>query len=383
MSLKILVSAGEASGDRYAAGVVAALRRQRPDADFFGCTGLEMRAAGVRTVVDAASLSVVGLVEVLHHIPRIYGEYRKLIAAAERERPDLAILTDSPDFHLRLARQLHRRGIPVYYLVAPQAWAWREGRVRQLQRNVRELHCIFPFEENFFRQCGVDAYYIGHPLARIIGPRFSREDFFRKHRIPGDRPLITLCPGSRRGEIARHLPTLRDAVGRIAARRACTFLLAAPAGTAERFGSGFFDALTGDGTVKMTEGETWDAMAHSTVTLAASGTVTMEAALLGAPMVTFYKVTPVSWVLGKLLVKVPYFSMVNLVAGRKVVAELIQQDMTGQGLATETLRLLDSPESVAKMKEELAAVRSALQTGHDPMEESARRVLASIKEEVR
>ncbi|MBN9661925.1 MAG: lipid-A-disaccharide synthase [Acidobacteria bacterium] len=383
MPLKILVSAGEASGDRYAAGVVAALRRQCPEADFFGCTGLEMRAAGVRTVVDAASLSVVGLVEVLHHIPRIYGEYRKLIAVAESERPDLAILTDSPDFHLRLARQLHRRGIPVYYLVAPQAWAWREGRVRQLQRNVRELHCIFPFEEGFFRQRGVNAYYIGHPLARVIGPRLSREEFFRKHRIPGDRPLITLCPGSRRGEIGRHLPTLRDAVSRIAARRACTFLLAAPAGTAERFGPGFFDPLTGDGAVKMAEGETWDAMAHSTVTLAASGTVTMEAALLGAPMVTFYKVTPVSWALGKMLVKVPYFSMVNLVAGRKVVAELIQQDMTGPALATETLRLLDSPDSVAKMKEELAAVRSALETGHDPMEESAGRILSSIKEEVR
>ncbi|MGC4050813.1 MAG: hypothetical protein QM757_15675 [Paludibaculum sp.] len=201
--------------------------------------------------------------------------------------------------------------------------------------------------------------------------------------MPGDRPLITLCPGSRKGEIARHLPTLRDAVGQITARRACTFLLAAPAGAAERFGGGFFDVLTGDGTVKVAEGETWDAMAHSTVTLAASGTVTMEAALLGAPMVTFYKVTPVSWALGKMLVKVPYFSMVNLVAGRKVVAELIQQDMTGQALATETLRLLDSPESMAKMKEELAAVRSALETGHDPMEESAGRILSSIKEEVR
>lgn len=383
MPLKILVSAGEASGDRYAAGVVSALRGLGAEADFFGCTGLEMRAAGVRTVVDAASLSVVGLVEVLHHIPRIYGEYRKLIAAAERERPDLAILTDSPDFHLRLAAQLKRRGIPVFYLVAPQAWAWRAGRARQLQRNVRELHCIFPFEEGFFRPRGVQAYYIGHPLARVVRPRYSREEFFGKHRIVGDRPLITFCPGSRKGEIARHLPALRAAAGRMAAERACTFVVAAPAGSGERFGPGFFDELTGDGLVRLVEGETWDAMAHATVTLAASGTVTMEAALLGAPMVTFYKVTPVSWALGKMLVKVPYYSMVNLVAGRKVVPELIQQEMTGDALATEALRLLREPERVVKMKAELSAVREALETGHDPMEESARRILASIQEEVR
>ena len=160
----------------------------------------------MRTVVDAASLAVVGLLEVVAHIPRIYGEYRKLLAAAGEEKPDLAILTDSPDFHLRVARRLHRQGVPVVYLVAPQAWAWRKGRLKAMRRTVRRLLCIFPFEEAFFTRAGVKATYIGHPLAGLVAPSLSREEFFRKHGLAAGRPLIAVLPGSRRGEAARHLP---------------------------------------------------------------------------------------------------------------------------------------------------------------------------------
>src|SRR5450432_608830 len=167
---KILVSAGEASGDLYASLVVEELRRLAPKAEFFGCTGPRLRAAGVRTVVDAASLAVVGLLEVVWDIPRIHREYRKLLAAAELERPELAILTDSPDFHLRLARKLHRQGVPVVYLVAPQVWAWRKGRLRGMRRSLRHVLCIFPFEEEFFRSHGLPATYIGHPLAGRVKP---------------------------------------------------------------------------------------------------------------------------------------------------------------------------------------------------------------------
>ena len=382
MPVQILVSAGEASGDHYAAGVVAHLRELMPGAEFFGCTGAEMRAAGVRTVVDSASLSVLGLVEVLHHIPRIYGEFRKLVRAAKEIRPAAAILTDSPDFHLRLAAKLHKMGIPVFYLVAPQAWAWRAGRARTLQRNVRELHCIFPFEEKFFRDRGVNAYYIGHPLAGTVRPTLDRESFFRKHEIRTGLPLVTLCPGSRRGETARHLAPLREAVERIAARRPATFVLAIPAGARERYGAEFYEPLSGEKLVRIVEGETRDAMAHADVTLAASGTVTMEGALLGSPLVSFYRVTPLTWYIGRPLVNVPFYTMVNLVAGRRVIPELIQDDMTGERIAEEALILLKSESARTEMKAGLNEVARLLSSHGDPLEESARRIATSLLRDI-
>ena len=375
---KILVSAGEASGDLYASLVVEELRRKLPDVEFFGCTGPKLRAAGVRTVVDAASLAVVGLIEVIHHIPRIYGEYKKLLAAAEREQPELAILTDSPDFHLRVARQLHRRNVPVVYLVAPQAWAWRKGRVREMRRTLRQLLCIFPFEEAFFRQHGVPATYIGHPLAGLVRPSLTRDEFFRKHRLAAERPLITILPGSRRGESARHMPALLDAVERIYREQAVNFVLPASVTT----GVKFFAERIGGAPVRVIEGESWDAMAHSNLALAASGTVTVEAALLGAPMVTFYKVTGVSWLMGKALVDVPFYSMVNLIAGRKIVPELMQGQMTGDNLAREALRLLHDEAARADMKAGLNEVCEKLAGGAAAPERAARAIQEILEGQV-
>ena len=356
MPRKILVSAGEASGDLYAALLVDELRRSQPDVEFFGCTGPRLRAAGVRTVVDAASLAVVGLIEVVHHIPRIYGEYRKLLAAARDERPDLAILTDSPDFHLRVARRLERQGVPVVYLVAPQAWAWRKGRIRAMRRTLRHLLCIFPFEEEFFRRAGVEATYIGHPLAGLVRPALTRDEFFRKHRLPANRPLVVVLPGSRKGEAARHLPALAEAADRLYRKHAVNLLLPASVTT----GAGFFRERLGESPIRAIEGESWDAMAHADLALAASGTVTVEAALLGTPMVTFYKVTPLSWMAGKFLVNVPFYSMVNLIAGRRVVPELMQGQMTGERLAREASRLLTDAGARLEMKAGLAGVKEKL-----------------------
>jgi lipid-A-disaccharide synthase len=359
MHPKILVSAGEASGDLYASLVVEELRRILPGSEFFGCTGPRLRAAGVRTVVDAASLAVVGLVEVVAHIPRIYGEFRKLLAEARQQKPDLAILTDSPDFHLRIARKLHQQGVPVVYLVAPQAWAWRQGRVRQMRRTLQRLLCIFPFEEEFFNSHGVPATYIGHPLAGLVRPALTRDEFFRKHRLAAERPLVTVLPGSRRGEAARHLPALVDAVRRIYRERAVNVLLPASVTT----GAAFFSGRLGRSPIQVIEGESWDAMAHADLALAASGTVTVEAALLGTPMVTFYKVTAASWLAGKFLVDVPFYSMVNLIAGRAVVPELMQGQMTGENLAREALHLLADQPARADMKDGLAEVRRKLSGG--------------------
>lgn len=363
---KILISAGEASGDLYAASLVETLRRRFPEAEFFGCAGPRMRQAGVRAVVEAESLSVVGLFEVVRHIPRIWDEYRKLIQAARRERPRLAILTDSPDFNLRVARRLKRLGVPVVYLVAPQVWAWRRGRIPLMRRVIDHLLCIFPFEEEFFRRHGISATYIGHPLSRLIRPSLTKADFFRKHNLAADRPLVALLGGSRRGEAGRHLPILVEAAGAIERQQPAQFVLATPA-------SGFahFRERISGASIQVIEGETWDVLAHADVALAASGTVTIEAALLGTPMVTFYKVSALSWRLGRRLVRVPYYTMVNLVAGRAVVPELMQNEISGERLAAEALRLLNNPGDRDEMRRGLAGVAAALSSGEDPMERAA------------
>jgi lipid-A-disaccharide synthase len=368
--VRVLISAGEASGDLYAARLAEALRQRHPEVEFFGCAGPRMQAAGVRAVVDARSLAVVGIMEVLRHIPRIYGEFRKLIRAAKAERPDIAILTDSPDFHLRLARKLHAQGIPVVYLIAPQAWAWRRGRVKSMRQTVARLLCIFPFEEAFFWKYGVRTTFIGHPLARIVKPSLTRAEFCEKFGLNAADRIVVLLPGSRHGEVARHMPYLIDAAGRIHGQApGVRLILALPNGFGAQ-GTNFWEPARAAG-IQVIEGATWDCLAQTEVALAASGTVTIEAALLGAPMATFYRVNALSWRLGRWMVSAPFLSMVNLVAERKIVAELIQGDMTGETLAAEALRLLASEDARRKMKADLAEVRAKLESERDPMEAAA------------
>jgi lipid-A-disaccharide synthase len=352
----VLVSAGEASGDYYAAELVRELRRRWPGCEFFGCAGPHLREAGVRPVIRSEDLSVVGIIEVVGHLPRIWRRFHELVRAAEREKPRLAILTDAPDFHLRLARKLKGIGIPVVYFIAPQVWAWRKGRVKTMRRVIDRLLCIFPFEEVFFREHGVPVTWIGHPLATRVRPALSREDFFRKHNLDTGRPLITMLPGSRRSEALRHLPELVRAADILSRDRELSFVLPA----SPTCGADFFREPLAESRIQAIEGEAWDAMAHCDVALAASGTVTVEAALLGAPMVTFYRVTGVSWAIGKLLVNVPFYSMVNLIAEKRVVTELMQDDMTGERIAAETTRLLDDATERGKMKEALSRVASLL-----------------------
>jgi len=379
VDLKILVSAGESSGDLYASSLVETLRERLPGADFFGCAGPRMQRCGVRPVVDAASLNVVGLFEVLTHIPRIYGEFEKLCRAAEQERPQLAILTDSPDFNLRVARRLKRLGIPVVYLVAPQVWAWRKGRLPAMRQLIDRLLCIFPFEEEFFHKHGLRADYIGHPLTRLVKPSVSREEFFRKHNLPAERPLIGVLPGSRPGEIARHLAPLRDAVDRISGRRPASFVLGTPLGFQAKFGRRVFERPLAGCPIQIVEGETWDLAASADMLLVASGTVTVEAALLGAPMVTFYRVSGWSWTFGRHLVDVPHFSMVNLIAESAVVPELMQNEMTGERLADETFKLLDDSHRRSQMRHDLERVAARLWREQDPMSLAAGIVLETLK----
>jgi lipid-A-disaccharide synthase len=376
--VQFLVSAGEASGDMYAAGVVEHLQRRLPAARFFGCAGLRLQAEGVEPVVDAADLSVVGLAEVVAHLPRIYREYRKLARVARERRPVAALLTDNPDFHLRLARRLKEAGTPVFYLVAPQAWAWRAGRVKTIRALVDKLFCLFPFEEAWFRERGVDATYIGHPLAARARVRQSRDEFLEQYGLPKDRRVVVLLPGSRAGEARRHLGTLLEAAAVLRRQFDLSVVLATPNGFRARGVFATFREPIEAQSIKIIENDTWDAIGHADLALAASGTVTIEAAVLGTPMVTFYKVTPLSWYAGRRLVKVPYLSMVNLVAGRQIVPELMQQEMTAARLVAEAGELLTNETRARGMRAELAEVRAALTREGDPLE----RVAATIAEAV-
>ena len=368
--MQFLVSAGEASGDLYASAVVNHLATLLPGSTFYGCAGPRLRDAGVRPIVDAGEISVVGLAEVVSHLPRIYGEYRKLVEYAKDNVPDAAILTDNPDFNLRLARQLRALGVPIFYLVAPQVWAWRQGRVTRIRELVDSLYCLFPFEEPWFRKHGVNATYIGHPLATLVRPSFRRDEFFARHRLHTDERMLVLLPGSRGGEIARHLPLLLDTVRCLRTVPDLQVVLATPKGFQSNAALANFRERMAALSIQVIENETWDCIAHATVALAASGTVTMEAAVLGTPMVTFYKVNPLSWYGGRHMVKAPYLSMVNLIAGRLIVPELIQYDMSAENLARAVTDLFN-PAQAERMRRDLAVVREALISDRDPLARTA------------
>ena len=364
--MKFLVSAGEASGDMYAAGVVSRLMQLAPESSFYGCAGPKLQQLGVSPIVDSASLAVVGLAEVAGHLPRIYRDFRKLVRFAREHRPDAAILTDSPDFNLRLAAQLKKMRVPVFYLVAPQVWAWRQGRVKTIRQLVDCLYCLFPFEERWFRERGVNAFYIGHPLVGTVRTTCSRSEFFERHSLREDAKTIAVLPGSRAGEVIRHLPVLLDVIERLRSRFELNVLLASPKGFYSEQVLGRFREPLNRLSIKVLEGETWDCIGHSELALAASGTVTIEAAILNTPMVTFYRVTALSWWAGRWMIKAPFLSMVNLVAGRRIVPELIQTDMTAAGIAEEAADLLTNDERSEQMRSDLRTVSSALKPEGDP-----------------
>ena len=373
--MKILVSAGEASGDRYSAELVRALRKRFPTAEFFGCAGEQLRNAGVRPVVKSEEIAVVGIFEIIAHIPRVLRALNRLVCAAQRERPSMAILTDSPDFHLRLARKLKRQGIPIFYYVAPQVWAWRKGRLRLLRQFVDNLLCIFPFEEKYFRENGVRANFVGHPLKWNVETEISREKFFQDYSLNNKLPLVALLPGSRRGEAERHLAPLLGAVQQLQKNRQLNFVLPASSTT----GKAFFEKRISDPSVHIIEGNAENALRHANLALVASGTITVEAALLGTPMVVFYRVTTASWLVGKFLVDVPFYSMVNLLAGRPIVQELIQADCTAERLAAEVEKLLDSRQKCEKMRRELEEISNSLKTSQPAAERAAEVICTTFK----
>jgi lipid-A-disaccharide synthase len=361
--LRILISAGEASGEMYGAQLIEALRRRDPQLDFFGVGGDRMRAAGCDTVVDAKDLSVVGITEILSHLPKIYGLFHRLIKEADKRKPDLAIVIDSPAFNWRVARQLKKRGIPVVYYVAPQFWAWRQGRVRLLRDYVDKTLVIFPFEEKFYRDRGVDATFVGHPLADLAAPAVPREQFAVRWGLDPAKTWITLMPGSRRKEFLLNLPEMLDAV-RILGRD-FQFLLPTAStldvtwANRQVFHSSHSRRNRIEPYIALVP-ESLPALRHSRAGIIASGTATVEAAMMRTPFVMVYRVSPLTYLLGKPRVKVPRFAMVNLIAGEPVVPELVQVDFTAQNVVARLQEILPDGPARDRMLEGLTQVKAKL-----------------------
>ena len=356
--LRILISAGEASGEMYGAHLIDALRRCDVSLEFFGVGGDRMRAAGCATVVDAKDLSVVGITEILSHLPKIYGLYQHLIAEADRRKPDLAIVIDSPAFNWRVARQMKKRGIPVVYYVAPQFWAWRQGRVRLLRNYIDKALVIFPFEEKFYRDRGVDATFVGHPLAELPRPAIDRGDYAVQFHLDPSKHWITLMPGSRVKEVRMNLPTILQAAARLGSDY--EFLLPVAPTLDRAFLQNLIDAKTIAQPRITLVPDSLPALHHSRIGIIASGTATVEAAMMRTPFVMVYCVSPVTYILGKPRVKVPYFAMVNLIAGEQVVPELVQHDFTPQNVVTRLQEILPDGLARTRMLEGLTKVKAQL-----------------------
>jgi lipid-A-disaccharide synthase len=323
--------------------------------DCFGVGGEKMRAAGCDIVVDAKDLSVVGITEILSHLPKIWRLYHKLIAEADKRKPDLAVVIDSPAFNWRVARQMHKRGIPVVYYVAPQFWAWRQGRVKLLRKYVTKALVIFPFEEKFYRDRGVDATFVGHPLADLPQPQITREEYAAEHHLDPAKPWITIMPGSRRKEVRMNLPAILESAVLLGPQY--EFLLP----VAPTLDPTFLSQMIGPqaSSIHLVP-EALPALHHSRAGIIASGTATVEAALMGLPFVMVYRVTPLTYLLGKPRVKVPMFAMVNLIASEEIVPELVQADFTAENVVAHLQPLLDDGDTRAKMLQGLAQVKSRL-----------------------
>ena len=352
-----MIVAGEPSGDAHAAALVNALLAANSDLKFFGATGPLMRAAGVETIVNSDDLAIMGIVEVGRVFPRFIKAFRKLREAAIRESPDAVILVDWPEFNLRLASALHRRGLKVIYYISPQLWAWRPGRVSKIKENVDLVLSILPFEVEWYKVHGVEhVEFVGHPLSGEVKARFGREEFCRRNDLDPARPIISFLPGSRQKEVERILPPMLEAIKELRSVRPDIqpVVVIAPSRTIQDIRS-----LDPSGSAKLIQLQTREALAASDAAAVASGTATLEAALLETPIVVVYKESPVNWhTLGR-LITVQHFGLVNLVAGKEIAKELMQDNLTGKNLAQELLKLLE-PERNRSAREQLIDVAHKL-----------------------
>jgi lipid-A-disaccharide synthase len=360
-----MIVTGEASGDLHGANLVRAMKAKEANLSFVGMGGEEMAAAGVDLLFDAAKVSVVGVAEVFSHLADIIRAQLVLRKNLARLRPDLLIIIDLPDFNLMLAGYAKKLGIPVFYYICPQVWAWRSGRVKTIRKRVDTVGVILPFEERFLRQRGVLATYVGHPLLDTVSLSMAQPFFRERYSIPATERCVGLLPGSRRGEVAALLPVFLEAAEQL--QRRCnerlTFLLplASTISEADLLAQGLERAMS-TLQIRIIRRDRYDLMAACSCVVAASGTVTLELALLNIPMVVVYKLAPLTYQLGRLLIKLEFFSLVNLIAGKEVVPELLQDEVRADTIAELLERYLFDQPRRAEVLAGLAQVRQLLGT---------------------
>ncbi len=360
----IFISAGEASGEQYGALLVAALKEQLAasgdSARFYGMGGERMADEGLRCVVRSEDMAVMGLTEVVAHLPRIYRELGKLKRAIRRHPPDVAVLIDFPEIHFRLAKELHRLGVPVIFFVSPQLWAWKKRRIKLVQKYIDKMLVIFPFEEEYYRERGVEAEFVGHPLADLPAQSISRAQFADENGLDPAQTWIGLLPGSRPREVRDHLPAILKAAQMLSHSMEYLIPLVPTLNAAQRkrvqrlvekHGEDLNITLVNDARV---------ALFHCRASVVASGTATVEAALIGNPFIVIYRVSPLTYAIARWMVKVPHIAMANLIAGKRVVPELIQRDFKAENIVEELERLLPDGPSRQSMMRELVRIRILL-----------------------
>jgi lipid-A-disaccharide synthase len=380
LSVRLLLSCGEASGDLYAGALTRELRALDPSLTIAGLGGPQFEAAGGRLIDDYRDIAVTGLTEAIAKVPRSFAALRRLVAAARAERPDALVVIDSPDFNFRLAPKIKKLDVPVVYYISPQIWAWRPRRLNTIRRFADRVLVIFPFEEAIYREGGVPVEFVGHPLVDLSEPSTTRGRFLTSHGLSASAPTVAVLPGSRPNEVSRILPDLIASAGPIRARIPdAQFVVARAPDLPDRL----FEPVKRIATaIAVVEGDTDTVLASADVALTASGTATVQTALHDTPMVIVYRLSPMTYRLGKRLVNVSTVGMVNLIAGELVVPELIQDAFTPDAVAREAISMLTDRARVARIREGLARVRAKL-GGPGASRRAALAIMRVVKSESR
>jgi lipid-A-disaccharide synthase len=354
----ILIIAGENSGEKYGAGLVHQFKKLNPSFSFFGIGGKHMSAEGVEIIFPMEKLAVVGAIEVISHLPRLKMIFGQLEKEISERRPVASVLIDSPDFNLRLAKKIKKLSIPVLYYISPTVWAWRKGRLKIIKRAVDKILLIFPFEEKIYESYGIPATYIGHPLQERVQINLSKENFLQKHELNSQKKLITLLPGSRKSEVKYHMPVLAKAIQKIRKEIPAQFILVLAENIDEYSLSRHVP--TGSDHLRVLTEDHYESIAHSDLVLSCCGTANLESALLETPFISFYRLSPLTYYAGVKFIRIKNYSIVNILAGNKIVPELIQRDFSPENIYQETKRILDSEEIRLKMISNFRKIKESL-----------------------